>query len=162
MNLVNGDRVPVFVAPYVLMEYGTGAVMGVPAHDQRDFEFAREHGLDVRVVIQPPGEERDAASMTEAYDHEGVMVHWGPFDGEPSPASIAKVSGWLGEQGIGEPAVTYRLRDWLISRQRYWGAPIPIIHCEEHGEVAVPLDEPCRAAGRRRLPARRRVAARPP
>ena len=141
VNPVNGDRVPVFVAPYVLMEYGTGAVMGVPAHDQRDFEFAREHGLDVRVVIQPPGEERDAASMTEAYDHEGVMVHSGPFDGEPSPASIAKVSGWLGEQGIGEPAVTYRLRDWLISRQRYWGAPIPIIHCEEHGEVAVPLDE---------------------
>ena len=90
VNPVNGERVPAFVAPYVLMEYGTGAVMGVPAHDQRDFEFAREHGLEVRVVIQPPGEERDAASMTEAHDHEGVMVHSGPFDGEPSPASIAQ------------------------------------------------------------------------
>ena len=141
VNPVNGERVPVFVAPYVLMEYGTGAVMGVPAHDQRDFEFAREHGLDVRVVIQPPGEERDAATMTEAHDHEGVMVNSGPFDGESSPASIAKVAGWLADQGIGEPAVTFRLRDWLISRQRYWGAPIPIIHCEEHGEVAVPLED---------------------
>jgi len=135
---VNGEKVPVFVAPYVLMEYGTGAVMGVPAHDQRDFEFAREHSLEIRVVIQPPGEERDAASMTEAHDHEGVMVHSGPFDGEPSPASIAKVAAWLEEQGLGGPAITFRLRDWLISRQRYWGAPIPIIHCDEHGEVPVP------------------------
>jgi leucyl-tRNA synthetase len=141
VNPVNGERVPAFVAPYVLMEYGTGAVMGVPAHDQRDFEFAREHGLDVRVVIEPPGEERDAASMTEAYDHEGVMVRSGPFDGRRSPESIAEVSEWLEEQGLGGPAVTYRLRDWLISRQRYWGAPIPIIHCEEHGEVPVPLDD---------------------
>jgi leucyl-tRNA synthetase len=141
MNPVNGEKVPAFVAPYVLMEYGTGAVMGVPAHDQRDFEFARQQGLPVRVVIQPPGEERDAASMTQAYDHEGVMVNSGPFDGEPSPASIQKVATWLEEQGIGGPAVTYRLRDWLISRQRYWGAPIPIIHCEEHGEVPVPEED---------------------
>src|ERR671923_546400 len=141
VNPVNGERVPAFVAPYVLMEYGTGAVMGVPAHDQRDFEFAREHGLEIRVVIRPPDQERDAAGMTEAYDHEGVMVDSGPFDGEPSPASIAKVSAWLEQQDMGEPSVTYRLRDWLISRQRYWGAPIPIIHCEEHGEVPVPRDE---------------------
>jgi leucyl-tRNA synthetase len=138
VNPVNGERVPAFVAPYVLMEYGTGAVMGVPAHDQRDFEFAREHGLDVRVVVQPPGEERNATSMTEAYDHDGVMVGSGPFDGVRSPESISRVAAWLGEQGLGGPAVTYRLRDWLISRQRYWGAPIPIIHCDEHGEVAVP------------------------
>jgi leucyl-tRNA synthetase len=141
VNPVNGERVPVYVAPYVLMEYGTGAVMGVPAHDQRDFEFARTHGLPVRVVIQPSGEERDPATMTEAHDHEGVMVNSGPFDGEPSPASIAKVAAWLQEQGLGGPSVTYRLRDWLISRQRYWGAPIPIIHCEEHGEVPVPDHE---------------------
>jgi leucyl-tRNA synthetase len=138
VNPVNGERVPVFVAPYVLIEYGTGAVMGVPAHDQRDLEFAREHGLDVRVVIQPPGEDRDASTMTEAYDHEGVMVHSGRFDGQASPGSIAAVAAWLAEGGLGGPAVTYRLRDWLISRQRYWGAPIPIIHCEEHGEVPVP------------------------
>jgi leucyl-tRNA synthetase len=141
VNPVNGERVPVYVAPYVLMEYGTGAVMGVPAHDQRDFEFARQHGLPIRVVIQPPGEARDASAMVEAYDHEGVMVSSGPFDGEPSPASIAKVTSWLEEQGLGGPSVTFRLRDWLISRQRYWGPPIPIIHCEDHGEVPVPDDE---------------------
>src|SRR5512132_1084889 len=141
VNPVNGEKVPVFVAPYVLMEYGTGAVMGVPAHDQRDFEFARAHDVPIRVVVQPEGEQRDAATMTEAYDHEGVMVNSGPFDGVRSPASIAQVTAWLEERGKGRSAVTYRLRDWLISRQRYWGAPIPIIHCPEHGEVAVPDDQ---------------------
>jgi leucyl-tRNA synthetase len=141
VNPVNGEKVPVFVAPYVLMEYGTGAVMGVPAHDQRDFEFARHHGLPIRVVIQPEGEPRDPDTMTEAHDHEGSMVNSGPFDGTRSPESIATVIEWLDEQGIGTRAVTYRLRDWLISRQRYWGAPIPIIHCPEHGEVAVPDDQ---------------------
>ncbi len=141
VNPVNGEKVPCFVAPYVLMEYGTGAVMGVPAHDQRDFEFAREHGLPIRVVVQPEGETRDPETMTEAYDHEGVMVNSGPFDGVRSPESIGQVIRWLEEQGKGKAAVTYRLRDWLISRQRYWGAPIPIVHCPEHGEVAVPEDE---------------------
>jgi len=141
VNPVNGEKVPCFVAPYVLMEYGTGAVMGVPAHDQRDFEFAREHGLPIRVVVQPEGDARDADAMTEAYDHEGVMVNSGPFDGVRSPESIGAVTRWLEEQGKGRAAVTYRLRDWLISRQRYWGAPIPVIHCEEHGEVAVPEDD---------------------
>jgi leucyl-tRNA synthetase len=141
VNPVNGEKVPVFVAPYVLMEYGTGAVMGVPAHDQRDFEFARAHDVPIRVVVQPEGEQRDPAMMTEAYDHDGVMVNSGPFDGVRSPASITQVTAWLEEQGKGRPAVTYRLRDWLISRQRYWGAPIPIVHCPEHGEVAVPDDQ---------------------
>jgi leucyl-tRNA synthetase len=141
VNPVNGEKVPVFVAPYVLMEYGTGAVMGVPAHDQRDFEFARAHDVPIRVVVQPEGEQRDPDAMTQAYDHDGVMVNSGPFDGVRSPASIAKVTAWLEEQGKGRPAVTYRLRDWLISRQRYWGAPIPIVHCPEHGEVAVPDDQ---------------------
>ena len=141
INPVNGEKIPCFVAPYVLMEYGTGAVMGVPAHDQRDFEFAREHGLDVRVVVQPEHEIRDPATMDQAYDHEGVMVNSGPFDGVRSPESIAQVTRWLEEQGIGRPSVTYRLRDWLISRQRYWGAPIPIIHCEDDGEVSVPEED---------------------
>ena len=99
VNPVNGEKVPVFVAPYVLMEYGTGAVMGVPAHDQRDFEFARAHDVPIRVVVQPEGEQRDPATMTEAYDHEGVMVNSGPFDGVRSPASIAQVTAWLEEQG---------------------------------------------------------------
>jgi leucyl-tRNA synthetase len=141
VNPVNGERVPIFVAPYVLMEYGTGAVMGVPAHDQRDFEFARAHGLPIRVVIEPEDEPRDPETMTEAHDHEGVMVNSGPFDGIRSPESIPKVVEWLEEQGFGKGAVTYRLRDWLISRQRYWGPPIPIVHCPEHGEVAVPDDQ---------------------
>jgi leucyl-tRNA synthetase len=138
VNPVNDERIPCFVAPYVLMEYGTGAVMGVPAHDQRDFEFAREHGLPIRVVIEPPGEDRDADAMTEAYDHEGAMVRSGELDGTPSPGGIAKVIAWLDERGVGRAAISYRLRDWLISRQRYWGAPIPIIHCPACGEVGVP------------------------
>ncbi|HYH27625.1 MAG TPA: leucine--tRNA ligase, partial [Actinomycetota bacterium] len=123
VNPVNGEKVPCFVAPYVLMDYGTGAVMGVPAHDQRDFEFAREHDLEVRVVIQPEGEERESEDMTEAYSHEGVMVNSGPFDGIESPGSIERVVDWLEQQGKGKRGVSYRIRDWLISRQRYWGAP---------------------------------------
>jgi leucyl-tRNA synthetase len=141
VNPVNGERVPCFVAPYVLMGYGTGAIMAVPAHDQRDFEFARQHDLPVRVVIEPPGEHVDPDSLTEAMPHEGVMVNSGPFDGEPSPESIAKVTAWLEREGRGTARVEFRLRDWLISRQRYWGAPIPVIHCPTCGEVAVPDDQ---------------------
>ncbi|HEU4526884.1 MAG TPA: leucine--tRNA ligase [Actinomycetota bacterium] len=142
VNPVNGERVPCFVAPYVLMEYGTGAIMAVPAHDQRDFDFARQHGVPVRVVIQPEGEAPlDGDAMPEAYAGEGLMVNSAPFDGERTPQSIAKVAAWLRDQGRGAPAVSYRLRDWLISRQRYWGAPIPIVHCLDCGEVAVPEEQ---------------------
>ena len=101
MNPVNGERIPVFVAPYVLMEYGTGAVMGVPAHDQRDFEFAASTDLPIRVVVQPEGEQRDPATMTEAYDHEGVMVNSGPFDGVRSPGVDREVIAWLERAGDG-------------------------------------------------------------
>ena len=138
VNPVNGEKVPCYVAPYVLMEYGTGAVMGVPGHDQRDFEFAREQDLPIRVVIQPEDEIRDPETMDQAWDHEGLMVNSGPFDGTRSPEGIGDVTRWLEQEGKGRAAVSYRLRDWLISRQRYWGAPIPIIHCPTCGEVAVP------------------------
>ncbi len=141
VNPVNGEQVSCFVAPYVLMEYGTGAVMGVPGHDQRDFEFAREHGLEIRIVIRPPGSDLRPEDMTEAYPHEGVMANSGPFDGTPSPESIERVIEWLEAEGKGRMAVSYRLRDWLISRQRYWGCPIPIVLCPSCGEVAVPEDD---------------------
>jgi leucyl-tRNA synthetase len=142
VNPVNGERIPCFAAPYVLMGYGTGAIMAVPAHDERDFAFARAHNLPIRVVIQPENEPPvDGDTMTEALPGEGVMVNSGPFDGDRSPASIGKVVEWLEAEGRGRAAVNFRLRDWLISRQRYWGAPIPIVHCPEHGEVPVPDDQ---------------------
>jgi leucyl-tRNA synthetase len=138
INPVNGERVPCYVAPYVLMEYGTGAVMGVPAHDQRDFEFAREHGLEVRVVIQPEDGAPNGGEMSEAWTGDGVMVRSGPFDGSKVPESISSVTQWLEQEGKGGAGTSYRLRDWLISRQRYWGPPIPIIRCPSCGDVEVP------------------------
>ncbi|MGH2752975.1 MAG: leucine--tRNA ligase [Actinomycetota bacterium] len=141
INPVTEERIPIWAADYVLMDYGTGAIMAVPAHDQRDFEFARQYDLPVRVVIQPEGEALDEATMTEPYPHEGVMVNSGHFDGTPAGAGVEKVIGWLESNGIGTRAKTFRLRDWLISRQRYWGTPIPIVHCPDCGEVAVPDDD---------------------
>ena len=141
VNPVNGEHIPCYAAPYVLMGYGTGAIMAVPAHDQRDFDFARAHGVEIRPVIEPPGEHLDGSAMTEAYTDEGVIVRSGPFDGRPTPASIGEVIAWLEAEGRGRGAVNFRLRDWLISRQRYWGPPIPIVHCPTCGEVAVPDDQ---------------------
>ncbi|MBV9849576.1 MAG: leucine--tRNA ligase [Armatimonadetes bacterium] len=142
VNPVNGERIPIWVADYVLMGYGTGAIMAVPAHDQRDFEFARKFGLPIVPVYQEPGREVAGEEMTQATTDKGVLVHSGPFDGLAySKETVAKVAAWLKEQGTGEPVVTYKLRDWLISRQRYWGAPIPVIHCAACGEVPVPEDQ---------------------
>jgi leucyl-tRNA synthetase len=138
VNPVNGERVPLWVANYVLMEYGTGAVMAVPAHDQRDFEFARRYGLPVRVVIDRPGGGLTADTMGEAYVEDGEQVNSGQFDGTPNRAAAERIADWMQETGIGRRSVSYRLRDWLISRQRYWGTPIPIIYCERCGLQAVP------------------------
>ncbi len=141
-NPVSGEKVPVWIADYVLMGYGAGAIMGVPAHDQRDFEFARKFGIPIVEVIRPEGEEpSNPETWTEARVAQGTMVNSGPFTGTPGEEAIAKVTHYLEEQGIGKFMVTYRLRDWLISRQRYWGAPIPIVYCPEHGTVPVPEEQ---------------------
>lgn len=138
INPANEQLVPLWVANYAVMEYGTGAVMGVPAHDQRDFEFARKYNIPVKLVIQPGG--LDESVMTEAYIGEGIQVNSGKFDGLPSVRAIHEITEWLRSRGKGRPSVAYRLRDWLISRQRYWGAPIPIIYCEKCGTLPVPED----------------------
>jgi leucyl-tRNA synthetase len=142
VNPVNGERIPVWAADYVLTEYGTGAIMAVPAHDQRDFEFARRYDLPVRVVVQPEGtHDLDPELMTEAMPGDGRLVNSGRYDGLPVDEAIARITADLEERGLGTAAVNYRLRDWLVSRQRYWGCPIPIVHCERCGEVAVPDDQ---------------------
>ncbi len=139
-NPVNGRQVPVYIANFVLMDYGTGAVMAVPAHDQRDFDFAKKYGLPVEVVIQNDDTPSDGALLTAAMVEPGTMVNSGPMDGEPSESGKAKVIAHLKERGFGEGTVHFRLRDWGISRQRYWGAPIPVIHCPACGIVKVPAD----------------------
>ncbi len=139
LHPITGRALPVFIANFVLMEYGTGAVMAVPAHDQRDFEFAKKYSLPIEIVIQ--GDTAlDVATMDKAYEEPGVLVNSGAFDGTPSEEAKAKITRELIKLGKGEEKVTYRLRDWLISRQRYWGAPIPMIHCETDGIVPAPLE----------------------
>jgi len=137
-NPATGEEIPIWIADYVLMGYGTGAIMAVPAHDQRDFEFARAFGLEVRVVIEPPGRPVDPDAMTAAVPDEGVAVRSGPLDGLPPAEAIPAAIRWLEEQGKGEAQVQWRIRDWLVSRQRYWGTPIPVIHCGKCGAVPVP------------------------
>jgi leucyl-tRNA synthetase len=140
-NPMTGNRMPIYVANFVLMEYGTGAVMAVPTHDQRDFEFAKAYGLPLQVVVSPPGGELDADSMEAAYEEDGILVNSGEFSGMESTAARVAINKYLESSGLGQASISYRLRDWLISRQRYWGAPIPIIYCDECGTVPVPEDE---------------------
>jgi leucyl-tRNA synthetase len=148
INPVNEERIPIWVADYVLMSYGTGAIMAVPAHDERDFAFARKFALKVIPVIQPEGVELNGDTMEFAYEHEGVMINSGPFNGTPATndkgmknPAIKAVIEFLEQKGIGKRDVNYRYRDWLISRQRFWGAPIPMVYCETHGWNPVPEDQ---------------------
>jgi leucyl-tRNA synthetase len=140
-NPFTNEKIPVYLANFVLMEYGTGAVMAVPAHDQRDFEFAKKYHLPIRMVIQPKDRPFRAEELTEAYIDEGVMVQSGPFTGLANAEGKEKIAVYLEERGWGKKAIRYRLRDWGVSRQRYWGTPIPIIYCEKCGVVPVPEDQ---------------------
>jgi len=141
INPINYEEIPIWIANYVLMEYGTGAVMAVPAHDQRDFEFAKKYDLPIRVVIQPKDKEDSSDIIEVAFDEEGIMVNSGQFNGLPSAKALQDIIDYLVKKGSGKREINYRLRDWLISRQRYWGAPIPIIYCSDCGMVPVPEED---------------------
>jgi leucyl-tRNA synthetase len=139
-NPLTGTKVPIYIGNFVLMEYGTGAIMSVPAHDQRDFEFAKEYDIPIIITIMPEKTALDPASMTEAYEGDGKMVNSGPFNGRQNREAIPSIIDYLEEKKLGKRTVNFRLRDWGISRQRYWGAPIPIIYCDSCGTVPVPYE----------------------
>jgi len=142
INPVNNEEIPIWIADYVLMEYGTGAIMAVPTHDQRDFLFAKEHKLPMRVVIEKPQTTaQKTEELTEAYEGDGIQVNSGQFNGLPNQEAKQKIAEWMQKSGIGKIQTHWRLRDWLISRQRYWGTPIPIIYCEKCGIVSVPYED---------------------
>jgi leucyl-tRNA synthetase len=141
LNPFTGEAVPIWIANFVLGEYGTGAVQGVPAHDQRDFEFARKYGLPIRVVVQPDGESLDGSTMEAAHEGDGRLVDSGTFSGLASAEAISRMTAHAHEHGFGGAAVQYRLKDWGISRQRYWGTPIPVVYCADDGVVAVPYEQ---------------------
>lgn len=141
INPLNGDVVKIYIANFVLMEYGTGCIMAVPAHDQRDFEFAKKYGIPIKVVIHPEGETLNPAEMTKAYTEQGILVNSDKFTDVRSDESKKAITRYLEQQGIGHATVQFKLRDWLISRQRYWGTPIPMIYCDACGIVPVPESE---------------------
>ncbi|MDP9068317.1 MAG: leucine--tRNA ligase [Actinomycetota bacterium] len=141
INPVNGERIPIWAADYVLMEYGTGAIMSVPGHDERDFDFARRYDLPIRRVVAASLDASDRGELTEPFTGDGVMVDSGEFDGTPTDRSVRVVTEWLEAKGLGKHAKNFRIRDWLISRQRYWGTPIPIVFCDRCGEVPVPMED---------------------
>ncbi len=141
INPLNNEKIPLYLANYVFLDYGTGVVMGVPAHDQRDFDFAKKYNLPIEVVVQPEGKNVCGAELTEAFAAEGTMVNSGEFNGLNNREALAKIIDYVEEKGFGERKVNFRLRDWLISRQRYWGAPIPIVYCEKCGTVPVPEED---------------------
>lgn len=141
INPVNQEKIPVWIADYVLMEYGTGAIMAVPTHDQRDFLFAKEHALAMRIVINPTTYDLQLTTMAEAYESDGIQVNSVQFDGLPNQEAKKLIAQWMEKEGIGKIQIHWRLRDWLISRQRYWGTPIPIIYCKKCGIVPVPLKD---------------------
>ncbi len=142
VNPVNGAHIPIYVADYVLMDYGTGAIMAVPGHDERDYAFARKYDLPVVEVISSPAEFKDErGELVAAYAGDGLLVNSGAFDGLPKAEGVRRVTEWLHARGRGDFAINYKLRDWLLSRQRYWGCPIPIVYCDSCGEMPVPEDQ---------------------
>ncbi|MBD3196797.1 MAG: leucine--tRNA ligase, partial [Candidatus Lokiarchaeota archaeon] len=141
INPITEEKIPIYVGNFVVYEYGAGAVMAVPAHDQRDFEFAKEYDIPIKVVIQPFDYELNSEKMTRAYEGNGRLVNSGEFDGMENQIAIGAISDELEARKIGNATINYRLRDWLISRQRYWGCPIPIIYCDKCGTVPVPYDQ---------------------
>src|SRR3989339_288549 len=140
INPVNNEVIPIWIADYVLMEYGTGAIMAVPTHDQQDFLFAGEHHLPMRIVIKSPSQQvtKSPEEMTEAYEGDGLQVNSGEFDGLANQEAKIKIAQWMEKKGVGKIVTHWRLRDWLVSRQRYWGTPIPIVYCPDCGAVPVP------------------------
>ncbi len=140
INPVNGQKIPVWVSDYILISYGTGAIMAVPAHDQRDFEFAVKFGLPIVQVVSRDGKPA-AGPMTQADAEDGVAVNSGEFDGLSTEEFKKRITAWLEQGKLGRQAVNYKLRDWVFSRQRYWGEPIPLVHCDQCGTVPVPYEE---------------------